>query len=69
MVKQVRAVIALLEANGWVYSHTKGDHRIFKKKGERPIPVSGALSDDVPVGTLKSILRSAKLTETSFNEI
>lgn len=57
---KVKEVIALLEENGWEYTRQTGGHRIFKKPGaKRPIPVSGKLSDDVPKGTLKSILREA----------
>lgn len=70
MVKKVKAVIALLEANGWVYVRTRGDHRIFRKEGEpRPIPIPGNLNDEVATGTLKSILRQAGLKETDFDKI
>ncbi len=31
---KVKEIIRLLEANGWVLSRIRGDHRIFKKDGE-----------------------------------
>ena len=59
---KVKEVIALLEENGWQQVRQKGAHRQFQKPGaKRPIPVSGKLSDDVPKGTLNSILREAGL--------
>lgn len=61
---KVKEVIQLLEQNGWEYKRTKGDHRIFFRKGaRRPIVVPGNLSDDLKDGTLASILREAGLKE------
>ncbi|MBR6002963.1 MAG: type II toxin-antitoxin system HicA family toxin [Bacteroidales bacterium] len=51
----------LLEANGWQYSRTKGDHHIFVKPGKRSISVPGKRNSDMPEGTYKSILREAGL--------
>lgn len=68
--KKVKAVKALLEANGWIYSRTSGDHFIYRKKGApRSIPIPGKDNDDVAIGTLKSILRQAGLTESDFDKI
>ena len=59
MTKKVKEVIKILEAKGWVHDRTMGDHRMFVKQGaKRPIVVSGHLNDDLPIGTLKSILRA-----------
>lgn len=70
MVKKVKAVTALLEANGWEYIRTRGDHRIYRKDGEpRPIPIPGNPNDDLAIGTLKSILRQAGLSESDFDKI
>lgn len=67
MTKKVKAVIALLEKNGWVYARTKGDHKIYRKDGEpRSIPIPGHLNDDLAIGTLSSILRQAKLGLSDF---
>ena len=66
---KVKAVIALLEAEGWVHVRTRGDHRIYRKNGApRPIPVSGHFNDDLAEGTLKSILRQAGLEKESLNK-
>lgn len=68
--KKVRAVTALLEANGWKHVRTRGDHWIYRKEGEpRPIPVPGNPNDDLATGTLKSILRQAGLKESDFDKI
>ncbi len=62
MTKKVKQVIELLEEHGWTHVRTKGDHRAFQKEGApRPIIVPGALNDDLPIGTLKSIMREAGL--------
>lgn len=62
MTKKVREVIDLLEANGWHYIRTKGDHHRFVKPGaRRPIIVAGKRNQDLAEGTLQSILREAGL--------
>lgn len=64
MVMKVKEVIELLEQNGWEYKRTKGDHRIFYRKGaRRPIVIPGNLNDDLKDGTLGSILREAGLKD------
>lgn len=70
MVRKIKAVMALLEANGWARIRTRGDHRIFRKDGEpRSIPIPGSPSDDLAIGTLKSILKQAGLSESDFDKI
>ena len=59
---KVREVVRLLTNDGWEQVSQKGSHRQFKhatKAGKVTVP--GKLSDDVPIGTLKSILRQAGL--------
>lgn len=64
---KIKVVTDLLEAKGWIHVRTRGDHRIFRKDGEpRPIPVPGNPNDDLAIGTLKSILRQAGLTENDL---
>ena len=59
---KVKQVIDLLEANGWRYIGTKGDHHKFYKEGaRRPIIVAGKRNDVLAEGTLKSILRESGL--------
>lgn len=62
MVMKVKAVIALLEENGWTLIRIRGDHRIYNREGaKRPIVVPGNLNDDLKDGTLNSILKGAGL--------
>lgn len=59
---KVRDVIRVLANNGWAQVAQKGSHRQFKhptKPGKVTVP--GKLSDDLPRGTFKSILRQAGL--------
>jgi len=52
----------MLEREGWVLVKTSGSHRQFKhpsKSGR--VTVSGASGDDMPKGTLASVLRQAGL--------
>ena len=60
---KVKELIELIESFGYVHVRTRGDHRIFKKDGCRPIPIPGKLSDDVPIGTQKAILRQIAKVE------
>lgn len=62
MTMKVKQVIELLEANGWIYMGTKGDHhKYFKEGARRPIIIPGNKNDELADGTLQSILREAGL--------
>ena len=65
---KVRDLIHLLESTGWRLKTTKGSHRQFlhPKKG-MVVTVPGQPGKDVPVGTLKAILRSAGLERKEEN--
>jgi predicted RNA binding protein YcfA (HicA-like mRNA interferase family) len=55
-------IIKRIEADGWFWVRTKGDHRQFHhaiKPGT--VTVAGKLSEEIPPGTLNSILRQAGL--------
>jgi len=59
---KVREVLRLLTDDDWVQVAQKGSHRQFKhslKPGKVTVP--GKMSDDLPPGTRKSILRQAGL--------
>jgi predicted RNA binding protein YcfA (HicA-like mRNA interferase family) len=59
---KLREVIRLLEADGWRLTVTEGSHRQFKhptKPGR--VTVGGGLGEDMPKGTLASVLRQAGL--------
>jgi predicted RNA binding protein YcfA (HicA-like mRNA interferase family) len=59
---KVREVIRMLQRDGWVLVVTAGSHRQFKHR-QKPgrVTVSGGLGDDMPKGTLASVLRQAGL--------
>ena len=62
MATTVREVIRTLQTDGWVLTRTRGSHRQFKhavKAGT--VTVAGKPADDVPPGTLNSILKQAGL--------
>jgi predicted RNA binding protein YcfA (HicA-like mRNA interferase family) len=64
MPTSVKEIIRRLEDDGWTLVATKGSHRQFKhpmKKGRVTVP--GKLSADLQPGTLKSILRQARLKD------
>jgi predicted RNA binding protein YcfA (HicA-like mRNA interferase family) len=61
---KVRDVIRLLTTDGWVQESQKGSHRQFSypsKPGKVTVP--GKMSDDLPIGTLKRILRQVGIQE------
>ncbi|MBL8233504.1 MAG: type II toxin-antitoxin system HicA family toxin [Bryobacterales bacterium] len=53
-----------MEKDGWVIDRTRGDHRQYRHPG-RPeagtVTVPGHPGDDMPAGTLSSILKKAGL--------
>jgi predicted RNA binding protein YcfA (HicA-like mRNA interferase family) len=63
MVK-VKAVLAMLDADGWYLVATRGSHRQFKHP-DKPgrVTVAGKPSDDVAPGTYNSILKQAGLKD------
>lgn len=59
---KVRDVLKWLKADGWYLVATKGSHRQYEhpiKKGKVTVP--GHLNDEMPIGTLTSVLRQAGL--------
>jgi predicted RNA binding protein YcfA (HicA-like mRNA interferase family) len=59
---KVREVVAVLKGDGWELVVMKGSHRQFKhpfKPGR--VTVSGNLGDDMPKGTLASVIKQAGL--------
>jgi predicted RNA binding protein YcfA (HicA-like mRNA interferase family) len=61
---KVRAVIELIERDGWHLDRTRSNHRQYKHP-EKPglVTVPGHLGDDLAPGTLNSILKQAGLKE------
>jgi predicted RNA binding protein YcfA (HicA-like mRNA interferase family) len=59
---KVSAVLKLLRKDGWYRIPSRGGHRQYKhptKPGR--VTVSGKPSDELPPGTLNSILKQARL--------
>jgi len=61
-IVKVKAVIAVLESEGWALVRVKGSHRQFHHTS-RPgiVTVAGKPSIDLPPGTLNSVLKQAGL--------
>ncbi|MHB8837651.1 MAG: type II toxin-antitoxin system HicA family toxin [Gemmatimonadaceae bacterium] len=60
---KVRDLLRLLHEDGWYLAETRGSHHQFKhpvKPGR--VTVAGHRHDDIAVGTLKSVLRQAGLS-------
>ena len=61
---KVKDAVRILEKDGWYLAKTRGSHRQFKHPSKTgKVTVAGKLSKEIPVGTLKSILRQAQLDE------
>jgi predicted RNA binding protein YcfA (HicA-like mRNA interferase family) len=63
---KVRDLLKLLQKDGWMVVVTRGSHRQLKhptKTGR--VTVAGTPSDDLPPGTLNSILKQAGLKRVS----
>jgi len=59
-----RDVIKSLEVDGWFLERTVGSHMQFRhpqKPGTVTVPGGGKLANEVPPGTLNSILKQAGL--------
>jgi len=59
---KVRDLIREIESNGWILSRTRGSHRQYKHPSRLGlVTVSGHPNDDIPPGTLNSIMKQAGL--------
>ena len=62
---KVRDVLKLLNEDGWHLVATEGSHRQYKHSTKRGrVTVPGKPNDDLPPGTLNSILKQAGLKTT-----
>jgi predicted RNA binding protein YcfA (HicA-like mRNA interferase family) len=60
---KVRDVIRVIERDGWILMRTRGSHRQFRhpfKSGT--VTISGNLARDMPLGTVKSVIKQARLS-------
>ena len=61
---KVRDLLRLIESDGWRHVRTTGSHHHFKHSSKpNVVTVPGNPGDDIPIGTLKAILRSAALED------
>ena len=59
---KVRAVIKMLETDGWSLTRIRGSHRQFKHSSKRgTVTLAGKPGVDVPPGTLNAIRKQAGL--------
>jgi predicted RNA binding protein YcfA (HicA-like mRNA interferase family) len=59
---KVREVIRRIEEDGWRFERQRGSHRIYRHPRKRgTVTISGRPGQDVPAGTLGSILKQAGL--------
>jgi len=57
---KVKAVLKMLEKEGWYLARSKGSHRQFKHPNKSGlVTVPGKLSDELAPGTLASILKQS----------
>ncbi|MHB8227200.1 MAG: type II toxin-antitoxin system HicA family toxin [Vulcanimicrobiaceae bacterium] len=63
-------MVAALQRDGFVLSHTRGSHHYLRRPGiPRLVVVPVHASHVVPIGTLLSILRQAELTIDELKEL
>jgi len=61
---KVREVIQMIEQDGWYLVRIRGDHRQYKHHSKRGlVTISGNLGQDMPPGTLNSVLKQSGLKE------
>jgi len=61
---KVRDALRLLRVHGWELVRIRGSHRQFRHPTRGGVvTVAGSLSDDLPPGTWRSILRQAGMDE------
>jgi predicted RNA binding protein YcfA (HicA-like mRNA interferase family) len=65
-----REVLAALQRDGFVLTHVRGSHHYLHKPGVSGlvvVPVHGG--QDLPAGTLRSILRQASMTADELRKL
>ena len=61
---KVRDLIRRLEDEGWQLKTVRGSHRQYRHPSKgMVVTIPGQTGKDIPIGTLKAILRSAGLKE------
>jgi predicted RNA binding protein YcfA (HicA-like mRNA interferase family) len=63
-----KALCKILEQRGWVLKRITGSHHIYSKEGvDVIISVPVHSNRDLPIGTLKSIMKDAQLEEDDLS--
>jgi predicted RNA binding protein YcfA (HicA-like mRNA interferase family) len=63
-----KAMCKILERQSWVLKIITGSHQIYSKEGvDAIISVPVHSNRDLPIGTLKSIMKDAQLEEEDLN--
>lgn len=64
-----KQIIKVLEKKGFIFVSQKGSHAKYRKTGNPTLTVIvPADRKEIPMGTFKSILRQANLTEEIFKK-
>lgn len=59
---KVRAILKLIEDDGWYLDRTRGSHRQYRHRQKKGVvTIAGKPSDDLAPGTQNSILKQAGL--------
>jgi predicted RNA binding protein YcfA (HicA-like mRNA interferase family) len=67
---KVKEAISTIESDGWYLVRTRGSHRQYKhpfKSGL--VTIAGKPSDDLAIGTARSILKQAQLKNHQLGDI
>ncbi|MDR0926866.1 MAG: type II toxin-antitoxin system HicA family toxin [Ignavibacteria bacterium] len=57
----------ILERNGWNLDRVQSSHFIYEKTGYCSVSVPVHGNKDLPIGTLKALMRAAGLTEADLD--
>ena len=60
---RVKELIKMIEQDGWKFNRQTGSHKIYKHPLKNGIVVVPEHGGDIPKGTLKSILKQAKIED------
>jgi len=64
-----KQIIKVLEIRGFIFISQKGSHVKFRKQGKLALTVIVPIGHkEIPLGTFRSILRQANLTEEDFKK-
>lgn len=62
-----RKIIRRLEKNGFIFIYQKGSHRYYLKKNKKQHLTCVAMHPgDLPIGTIRAILRQSGLSRQKF---